>query len=244
MYTGSDTAAGESGATRSSPAALRSELAYGELKSRLLDGEFRLNGRLVEERLAAELGVSRTPVREALARLHAEGLVARWPDGGFVPALPDPAGMRHLYEVRIGLEMLGLRRPIMSAGRHDIPMLVELHDEWQLLAEDAPAGSDPSFVHLDESFHVTLAESSGNPAIADLLRQINDRIRVVRMQDFVDPDRITQTAREHVGIVEAVIRGDLVDAEARFSSHLERSLLVVEQRVALVMARMARGADR
>ena len=47
-----------------------------------------------------------------------------------------------------------------------------------------------------------------------------------------------------VAIVEAVIRGDLVDAEARFSSHLERSLLVVEQRVALVMARMARGADR
>ncbi|MGF1600212.1 MAG: GntR family transcriptional regulator [Acidimicrobiales bacterium] len=88
--------------------------AYADLKHRLLVGDFPLGVRLGETALADQLDMSRTPVREALSRLHAEGLVVRHPDGGFSPAAPDLHTISELYEVRRGLEFTALRR-----GRHD-----------------------------------------------------------------------------------------------------------------------------
>ena len=85
--------------------------AYSLLKTRILRGEFPLNMRLVETRLAKELGLSRTPVREALARLAAESLLASHPDGGFQPRIPDTVAIRELYEDRAALETQALQRP-------------------------------------------------------------------------------------------------------------------------------------
>lgn len=250
MYTGSHTkgsAADRSVAGMSAPSVappgLRSDRAYSELKTRLLRGEFPLHRRLAEERLAGLVGVSRTPVREALARLHAEGLIARAPDGGFMPTVPDVTLVQHLYEVRAGLELQALRRPASLGRKHDVTQLEALRDEWRAMSGDTPAGeADPGFVLLDESFHVTLVESAGNPALAEVLQQVNERIRVVRMQDFMSPERIERTVDEHLSIVDAVLGGRLVEAESQFTSHLDTSRAVVEQRVSRAISRMARGS--
>ena len=90
----------------------RSEATHRALKRRLLIGEFPFGHRLGEERLAAMLEVSRTPVREALARLHAEGHVQRHPEGGFEPAFPDMDRIAELYEVRKSLELTAIRRNV------------------------------------------------------------------------------------------------------------------------------------
>jgi DNA-binding GntR family transcriptional regulator len=98
-------------------------------------------------------------------------------------------------------------------------------------------------VVLDESFHVSLAAAAGNPPLVDVLRQVNDRIRLVRMQDFLTAERITETIDDHVAIVEAVLAGRLEDAEDRFSEHLEHSIAVVEERVSRAIARMISGGQ-
>jgi DNA-binding GntR family transcriptional regulator len=230
--------------TRSYPEiGLRADRAYTALKHRLLVGEFPLNTRLAEERLAAMLEVSRTPVREALHRLHSEGLVQRIPDGGYGPVAPDVSVMRDLYEVRRGLEVLALQRPARMGIRHDVVALEQLHGEWIALAEDTSIEAAPEFVLLDESFHVSLAAAAGNPPLVDVLRQVNDRIRLVRMQDFLTAERITETIDDHVAIVEAVLAGRLGDAEDRFSEHLEHSIAVVEERVSRAIARMISGGQ-
>lgn len=222
---------------------LRSDLAYAELKHRLLLGEFGLTTRLGEERLAAMIGVSRTPIRESLMRLQAEGLVRRAPDGGYLPVAPDVAVMRHLYEVRIGLELQALRRPARSGTTHDLDALHGLRDEWRTMAgEDLEPGA--GFVVLDESFHVGLADAAGNPVLVDLLTHVNERIRIVRMQDFLTADRIAQTIAEHVGILDALLTGDLGETERRFGLHVETSISVVEERVHRALARMAAAEAR
>lgn len=224
----------------------RADQAYTDLKQQLLLGGFALNVRLGEERLATLLGVSRTPVREALHRLHAEGIVRRLPDGGYEPVAPDVGRMRHLYEVRAGLEMQALQRPGRRAAAHgqlshDRAALLMLRAEWQDLADDENLEASPAFVLLDEAFHVTLAEAAGNPVIAELLRQVNDRIRIVRMQDFLTLERVRSTIDEHLGLVDAVLAGDLAEAERRFTEHLDRSIAVVEERVLRAIARMVQG---
>jgi DNA-binding GntR family transcriptional regulator len=223
------------------PRSGRRSRAYDELKTRLLVGDFPLNVRLGEERLAASLGVSRTPVREALLRLDAEGLVGPHPEGGYCPVAPDVAVVHDLYEVRVGLELQALRRPVRTGRRpHDAAALEPLRDEWRALSASLPE-PHPGFVTLDEDFHVRLAESAGNQSLADMLRTVNERIRVVRMHDFLSPDRIRRTVDQHLEIVEAVLVGDLSLAEGRFQNHLDESISVVEQRTTQALARMAGG---
>jgi DNA-binding GntR family transcriptional regulator len=222
--------------------ALRSGHAYLELKQRLLAGDFRLGARLKEAQLAGLLGVSRTPIREALLRLHAEGLVRRRSDGGFEPLVPDVSAIRWLYEVRASLELQAIQRPARVGGRHDTDALAELVDEWEAMASDVPEPAT-AFVVVDEAFHIALADAAGNPVLVELLRQVNDRIRGVRMLDFLTADRIESTIAEHVAIARAVLHGDVVTAENRFLTHIEFSQSVVEERVAAAIARMATAPD-
>lgn len=199
---------------------------------------------MAEARLAALLEVSRTPVREALHRLHAEGLVVRHPEGGFLPAVPDVPTMRTLYEVRVGLEIQALQRPTRSGRPHDAVRLRRLRETWVTLHDNTPSAG-PDFVTLDESFHVTLAEAAGNPVIVEFLRTVNERIRMVRMQDFLTIDRIEETIAQHLEIVDAVLDGDTELAVHRFDDHLSQSLAVVEQRTLRAIASMAgRGVEQ
>lgn len=223
------------------PRGLRSDIAYEHLKRGLLVGDYPLNVRLGEEKLGVAIGVSRTPIREALLRLHAEGLVERGSDGGFEPVAPDVGVIRNLYEVRAGLEIMALRRPERLGTEHDRVALTQLRAEWVELAEAPPEEADLGFVLLDEAFHVALSDAAGNPSLSDLLRQVNERIRIVRSIDFLTPDRVMQTIEEHLGIVDAVLAGQLTTAQARFVNHLDRSVSVVEERVGRAIARMLNG---
>lgn len=226
-------------ATKRSP--LRSDEVYRNLKKRLLVGEFPINVRLGEEKLAALVGVSRTPVREALKRLHAEGLVEAHPEGGYQPLIPDVVVIGQLYELREGLELQALQRPGRLGRIHDPAILEPLRDTWRALAAGPLPAPDPSFVLLDESFHTGLATAAGNAALVETLRQVNERIRVVRMHDFLHPERIEATIAEHLSIVETVLAGDVMGAEAAFSAHLAQSMTVVHDGVRAAISRMAMG---
>jgi DNA-binding GntR family transcriptional regulator len=229
--------------TRGGPVAAsppsRSEATYRDLKRRLLVGDFPLGQRLGEERLAARFGVSRTPVREALSRLHAEGLVRRHPEGGFCPTTPDLGVIRELYEVRRALEGLAITRPTSGSPDHDAEALRDLRSDWIELGTDLDAAdSGLEFVLLDEDFHVRLAAASGNASVAELLAGVNERIRIVRTHDFLTRARVEATVEQHVAIVEAVLRGELADAAVQLEAHLAQSMAVVERRALEAIARM------
>lgn len=230
MYTTPHTTPDTPGARRASLGAQ----AYATLKHRLLLGDFPLGHRLGETALAESLDVSRTPVREALSRLHAEGLVEHLPEGGFAPTAPDLHSISELYEIRRSLEFAALTR-----GTHEQAALEELRDDWAAMvppASDEECG--PDFVLVDESFHVRLAESAGNLSLVDFLVSVNERIRIVRMHDFLTADRVQQTISEHHQIVTHLLENSSAEAGQSLSMHLEISERVVEQRAALALSRM------
>ncbi len=229
MYTARDTG----GETASERPPLGAQ-AYQVLKHRLIMGDFPLGSRLGETTLADQLDMSRTPVREALGRLHAEGLVVRLPDGGFSPAAPDLHTISELYEVRRGLEFTALNR-----GGHVEARLMSLLDDWR--AMEAPASDEdcgPDFVLHDEDFHVRLADAAGNQALVGVLVSVNERIRVVRMHDFLTADRVIATIAEHITIASTLLDQGPDVASRELSRHLEISERVVEQRAALALSRM------
>lgn len=215
----------------------RSTDAYRELRRRLLLGEYPVTARLAEVRLADELGVSRTPVREALWRLEAEALVERRPEGGFFPRIPDLASIRGLYELRRALELEGIQRPARHETRHDQTRLSATHQRWTEIAADPPE-PDPGFIVLDERFHISLAEACGNDALAEHLALINARIRVVRMQNFVHSHRIIETAKQHLAIIGALQNGDTTTALRLMEAHLDEAMQQSAQRAARAVERM------
>lgn len=225
--------------TAADPATSRRELAYQSLKHGLLMGDFPPGRRLGEERLAGELGVSRTPIREALSRLHSEGLVERLDGGGYGPTLIDLHLVRELYEIRFALERCAIQRPRNGGPAHDLDALGTLRADWVDI--EVPIGDDTvdvDFVLLDEDFHERVAAAAGNQALVGQLHKVNERIRIVRMQDFLTAERVEQTVEQHLGVLDPLLDGDLVVAEERLVGHFAESLAVVEERAAHRLARM------
>jgi DNA-binding GntR family transcriptional regulator len=212
---------------------------HHELRHQLLLGGFPYGERLVEEQLAERYGTSRTPVREALRRLEGDGHIMRDPSGGMRPNPPRVSNMRDLYEVRIVIEDLVVRR---AAAQIPNEVLDELRGEWHDLRQEFDVAAehpiDPDFVHLDEAFHEGLARASGNTAAERHLRDINERIRVLRIHDFTTPERIDTTIAEHLEIIDAVATGRADSGAALMRVHVERSAQVVEQRVGELLAKM------
>jgi DNA-binding GntR family transcriptional regulator len=220
----------------------QAERVYGELRAQLLRGELPAGARLGEERLAAEFDTSRTPVREALRRLEGDGHLVRGPGAGLYPNAPNVASMAHLYDVRLAIEELSVRR---AAGDGDTARLEAVRDEWLGYAEgfSAAALRGPDFVHADETFHQSLAEASGNPIAEQVLRDVNARIRLLRIHDFTSEDRIRATIAEHLEIIDATLSGDAEASVAFMRAHVQRSAIVVRERVNQAVARMSATAD-
>jgi DNA-binding GntR family transcriptional regulator len=216
----------------------QAQRVYEELRTLLLRGDLPAGRRLVEQQLAAQFATSRTPVREALRRLEGDGHLVRDPSGGMLPATPSVRSMRELYDVRLALEELSVRRAALGGDRGLLEAV--LHD-WRALRAEERSAADmggPEFVHADEAFHERIAEASGNGEVVRLLRDLNARIRILRIHDFTSRDRIAATIAEHLEIVETVLAGD-ADASAAFMrAHVQRSALVVRDRVGQTLSRM------
>ncbi len=192
-------------------------------------GELPTGVRLAEEQIADQLKVSRTPVREALVRLHADRLLKRFDDGGYYVAEIDLLDLRDLYELRLTVEVRGILRAREAGISHDRDALVELHRTWQEIARTPPP-ADGSFIELDESFHLALLRSSANVAFIETLESVNVRIRAVRTFDFLTEDRVVQSIEEHLDIVGALLDGEIELAADRLREHIGASLEIVEQR--------------
>lgn len=217
----------------------QAERVYAEIRDRLLAGALPAGERLVEVQLAAEYSTSRTPVREALRRLEGDGHLVRDPAGGLRPRLPDVRTMQEVYDVRLALEELTARRAstggdreLLEAVQHD---WLALRAQWRTAPETLRT---PDFVHRDESFHERIAGASGNATATRMLRATNERIRVLRIHDFTEDERIGATIAEHLEIIDLVLAGDADAAAAFMRAHVQRSALVVRERVGETLARM------
>jgi DNA-binding GntR family transcriptional regulator len=194
--------------------------------------------RLAEERLAQRYGVSRTPVREALARLATDGLIERR-DNGFYVTTPNLAELKDLYELRVALELRGITRAIENpAIRHDREIIDAELAHWYDLRAKPPAPG-PEFVVIDERFHTALSAASGNLALTEALVAVNQKIRRVRMYDFLSADRISSTIAEHIEILELVSVGELDRAYHALYEHVGGSLAVVLRRAERALTQLA-----
>ena len=173
------------------------------IRGRILDGSLKPGERLVEDRLSAELGVSRVPVREALRSLSAEGLVTLLPRRGATVVEVTPEDVAELVEVRALLEGLNAR---LAGQRHDPQIVAQLEDTLQRGNRAAQAGTPEELARLNAEFHERLSEASRNAVLADVMRGLRERTSIAFAIN--GRARAREDWQEHAGVLAAVIAGD------------------------------------
>lgn len=195
------------------------DTAYTQLKNNIFEFALLPGDRFSETEIAERLGMSRTPVREALYRLEREGyLQVHFRIGWSVRAF-DFAQFEDFYDLRLILEMASIQRLCDRTERPDLDML-----KLQWLVPAAERETDPAEIcALDEAFHTALVEAAGNPEVARCHRDVTERIRIIRRLDFTQNYRIDRTYEEHAQVLRAVIRRRADQATLLLRTHIEAS---------------------
>lgn len=201
--------------------------AYFKLRKKAIDFEFKPGERLNETALTGALKVSRTPLREALNRLVAEGFLTFDSGRGFFCRPLSPEKVLELYQLRSALETEALRLTIDTAEDAEIDAVLEyLGDVEKTYSECTDLNE---LLRMDEEFHIKLAALAGNDELVRILANANERIRYVRiinlrlLRDRKKSDGEDSTSMsQHRVILEAVKARNLDAAVAALRKHIER----------------------
>lgn len=216
----------------------RADEVYEQLKRDVSDFKLLPGDRFTETEVSERLGVSRTPVRQALFRLQQEGFVEVLFRSGWRVLPFDFNQFEDLYDLRMVLETTAVHRLCEDTVKVNQHLLDELAAIW--LVAPAERSSDMDQVaRWDESFHCSLVAAAGNAETARVHGDVTDRIRVIRRLDFTQQPRIDATYDEHAKILKAIQRKRGDQAAMLLRAHIETSQAEV-RKITLHQVHMAR----
>ncbi|HBF32512.1 GntR family transcriptional regulator [Rhizobium sp.] len=189
--------------------------AYRDVKQRILEGVFKTGDLLTERSLAAESGISRTPLRAAVSRLEKEGVLSRLSNGALMVRTVTLEQLLEIVQIRRLLESAAAAR---AAER---PLTDNLQNSRRVMQAYA-AGQEAAFDHFwidDDHFHDAVAEAAGLRLFPDMLRELRDIAR--RCTITRTHDRFAEQAREHVAVIDAIEAGDADRARAAMEAHFD-----------------------
>ncbi len=192
---------------------------YAHVKERLLDGTFAGGALLSENELSQQLGLSRTPVRQAFVQLEAEGLLELYPKRGALVVPVAASEIEDVFEARLLVEEHCARRAANAGARLVAELEPIIAEQEEAVAQGAAAMG--AFARADRHFHRAIVDAAGNAILTrlyDALRDRQQRISAVSLAR--NPGDASRFVTEHRGIMEALGRGDADAAAERASAHL------------------------
>ncbi|RJT81074.1 GntR family transcriptional regulator [Arthrobacter cheniae] len=169
-------------------------------------------------RLADELGVSRSPVRDALLRLAETGMVAFERNRGFRVVLPGARELTEIIAVRLALEVPAAQRAAVRATAAD---RAALQNEYEAMQVSVTAGDETAFMMHDQRFHGLLLELAGNAHVTRIIENLRDATRLVGTSTIRTSRSLEDVYQEHLPILDAIQQGSPSTAGAAMRRHLE-----------------------
>lgn len=206
--------------------ALRDQV-LAELRHRIINGDYPPGQRLTEDRLAADFGVSRNPVREALRIVQAEGLVTMTPRRGAFVSTPDASTLSDLFAVRSSLETVAARLAAERATPQDVTDLRALLEA----AREATTREDLSrLAELNNALHLRVIAISGNPWLSSI--SVSLYLHVDWVFRLGAAHRAPHSWAEHIRLVDAIEAGDSTEAEAAAGAHVAAAAVAALENLA------------
>ena len=208
------------------PSGYRVEEAYRYLKTQIMSAHLPPGASLNELEIAAALGTSRTPVREAIRKLEQEGLVMRYPNRGAIVTKLSMTDVLEIWQLREILEPAACR---LAADRIDRDALARIEREFiDLKGQETGPEAYEAFLRADVGLHGLIVESTGNATLRQVLEMLNARI--VQARVVTSPARFRHAVAEHLAIVAALKGRAAEEAMEAMRRHLEsarRSLVLL-----------------
>jgi DNA-binding GntR family transcriptional regulator len=184
------------------------------VRARIVSGRLAAGSRIDQDALAAEFGVSRMPIREALRQLGAEGFVTIVPHRGAIVTALSPTEVEEVYEIRAVLEALASRMAVSALTEHDLAklggILEAMHDEEQI----------DTWVALNDRFHNTIIQASNRGRLIELIQRIRHQSQPYVRLYVHHLHRSAQAREEHEAILAALVARDADKTESAVRSHL------------------------
>lgn len=208
-----------------SDASLRNKV-FKHIKSQIINGAYGPGDTLLESRLADELGVSRTPIREAIRLLEMEGLVETTTKKGAVVLGISQKDVEDIYAIRQLVEGLAAR---WAAERLTPPELKELQKIYELMEFYAQKHDVEEVAELDNKFHQLIYEAAGSKILYLTLHNLHQFVQLARLKSLSVQNRLPQTLAEHHAILEAFQVKDGAAAEKALAEHVRMAYLNIHR---------------
>lgn len=196
------------------------EVVFETVREAIISGDLAPGERLMEVQLAEDLGVSRTPVREAIRKLELEGLVAMIPRKGAYVADYSIKDVTEVFEIRAALESFAAGLACERATEQEL-------DELRLLAERvwqmAQNNDIENLIQVDTDFHERIYQASRNSRLIQMISNLREQIHRFRSTSLASPGRLEDTLREHKGMVDAIVERDAQLAQKLALEHVENA---------------------
>jgi len=198
----------------------KKQIAYGRLKEFILDYRVEPGQRLEHEYLSKLIGVSYTPIREALNQLLEEGYVYQIQNRGYFVSKLSSEEIVELYELREALEVYALKKVLTQAQIINKMILHNLKEMFNKYADSAREGTFRKRLFLDQEIHMTLAKLSGNHRLVKSLGDIFERVNYKRRVVGLYPERGPEASAEHFGIYKHIRQKNIEQALSCLSDHI------------------------
>lgn len=194
------------------------DVVFHTLRRAILKGELKPGERLMEIALAEKLGVSRTPIREAIRKLELEGLVIMMPRRGAQVANITKKDLNDVLEVRIGLENMAIEKACKLITQEQLEQLRKAGREFEYTLQQ---GDLTQLAEADVNFHEIIYQASDNARLNQMLNNLREQIYRYRIEYLKDEPTRKQLAKEHKDIYEALVNRDVKRAQETTYVHIE-----------------------
>ena len=204
------------------------DVVFLTLREAILKGKIEPGERLMEIALAERLGVSRTPIREAIRKLELEGLVVMTPRKGAMVAEITLKDLQDVLEIRMTLEKMAAELACKRSTPQDIENLKKLHEEF------VERLSDPDLTRLAEAdvrFHDAIYEITQNKRLIQILNNLREQMYRYRLEYIKDEDQRSLLADEHARIIEAIEQRDVEKAKGFSEAHITNQERTITARI-------------
>jgi DNA-binding GntR family transcriptional regulator len=193
---------------------------YAYVRDQILSGRIAPNQRLIETKIAQEIGTSRTPVREALHNLEIEGLIQSIPRVGYQVKAISAAEVEEICEIRSVIEGLAARWAMEKAPGKAVKALKK---NISLTMATVSQGEIRAFIDLDAQFHEIIARCSGSTRLLEMSQTLRGHMLRYRIQSIFSEETVQQALRGHQNILRAIEKGEADEVSLAMQQHLEES---------------------
>lgn len=204
------------------------DVVFNTLRRAILKGELEPGERLMEIALANKLGVSRTPIREAIRKLELEGLVVMIPRKGAEVARITEKDLRDVLEVRASLEKLAIE---LACDRIEDEVIANLKETCQAFADSLSSEDLTTMAEKDVAFHDVIFRATKNARLIQILNNLREQMYRYRLEYLKDIEARPRLAEEHQKIMDAVIRRDREEAVRLIRDHIYIQELTVIKKI-------------